>query len=119
MKNPTNFAYYLTQYLSKYLPGQLGASTNTIQSYRDTFTICLRYLQTSQGFSPDKLMLEDFTKNRVEEFLIWLEEERKCSIATRNQRLAALQAFFRYLQPTYSSASKSYLFASNGHPNRS
>jgi integrase/recombinase XerD len=98
MKNPTNFAYHLTQYLSKYLPGQLGASTHTIQSYRDTFTLCLRYLQTSQGISPDKLTLEDFTKNRVEEFLIWLEEERKCSIATRNQRLAALQAFFRYLQ---------------------
>ena len=28
----------------------------------------------------------------------WLQTERKCSISTRNQRLAAIHAFFRYLQ---------------------
>ena len=98
MKSPTNFAYYLTQYLSKYLPGQAGASTNTIQSYRDTFSLLLQYLKTSQGIPPEKLTLEDFNKNRVDEFLAWLEEKRQCGIATRNQRLSAIQAFFRYLQ---------------------
>lgn len=98
MKSPTNFAYYLTQYLSKYLPGQVGASTNTIQSYRDTFSLLLQYLKTSQGIPPEKLTLEDFNKNRVDEFLAWLEEKRQCGIATRNQRLSAIQAFFRYLQ---------------------
>jgi site-specific recombinase XerD len=30
--------------------------------------------------------------------LEWLEEERKCCIATRNQRLAAIHSFFRYVQ---------------------
>ena len=98
MKSPTNFAYYLTQYLTKYLPGQLGASTNTIQSYRDTFTLLLKYMKTSQGITPEKLTLEDFNKNRVVEFLAWLEENRRCCISTRNQRLSAVQAFFRYLQ---------------------
>lgn len=98
MKTPTNFAYYLTQYLSKYLPGQLGASTNTIQSYRDTFTLLLKYLKTSQGITPEKLALEDFNKNRVDAFLAWLEENRHCCISTRNQRLSAIQAFFNYLQ---------------------
>ena len=98
MKSPTNFAYYLTQYLTQYLPGQLGASTNTIQSYRDTFTLLLRYLKTSKAIPPEKLTLEDFNKNLLNEFLTWLEEERRSSISTRNQRLSALQAFFRYLQ---------------------
>ncbi len=98
MKSPTNFAYYLTQYLTKYLPGQLGASTNTIQSYRDTFTLLLKYWKTSQGIPPEKLTLEDFNKNRLDEFLAWLEENRQCRISTRNQRLSAIQAFFKYLQ---------------------
>lgn len=31
-------------------------------------------------------------------FLQWLEEVRRCCIATRNQRLAALHAFFQYAQ---------------------
>ena len=33
---PTDFAYYLTDYLSKYLPCTVGLCMNTIMSYRDT-----------------------------------------------------------------------------------
>ncbi len=98
MMKPTNFAYHLTEYFTKYLPRQMGASTNTIKSYRDTFTILLRYLKSSVGIAPEKLTLEVFNKNMIDEFLVWLEEDRNCSISTRNQRLSAIQAFFRYLQ---------------------
>lgn len=38
------------------------------------------------------------TRDGIVAFLNWLEESRKNSIATRNQRLAALHAFFRYVQ---------------------
>jgi site-specific recombinase XerD len=34
----------------------------------------------------------------IADFLEWLEDERKCCIATRNQRLAAIHSFFRYAQ---------------------
>lgn len=34
----------------------------------------------------------------MEEFLVWLENERGSGIPSRNQRLAAIHAFFRYLQ---------------------
>ena len=34
----------------------------------------------------------------ITDFLEWLETDRKCSISTRNQRLAAIHSFFRYLQ---------------------
>ena len=37
-------------------------------------------------------------KSLITDFLEWLEEERKCCIATRNQRLAAIHSFFRYAQ---------------------
>ena len=30
--------------------------------------------------------------------MTWIEATPKCSIATRNQRLAAVHAFFRYVQ---------------------
>jgi len=48
----------------------------------------------------------------VEDFLIWLEDIKNYSISTRNQRLAALHAFFRYLQieaPEYIELSNSIL----------
>ena len=38
------------------------------------------------------------THQLISDFLEWLERDRKCSILTRNQRLAAIHAFFRYAQ---------------------
>ena len=41
------------------------------------------------------------TQNMVIEFLDWLEKERKCSIQTRNNRLAAIHSFIKYVQYQY------------------
>lgn len=95
---PTDFAILLTQYLSRYLPGQRNMSVHTIQSYRDTFTLLLRYCRDQQGWHPDRVTLGHLDRTCIESFLAWLEEGRGCSVATRNQRLAALHAFFRYVQ---------------------
>jgi len=95
---PTDFAYSLSSYLAKYLPGEVGASINTIKSYRDTFSIFLKYCAREKGLPPEKLTLDQLDKPLIEDFLQWIETERKCSISTRNQRLAAIHAFCRYLQ---------------------
>jgi site-specific recombinase XerD len=95
---PTDFAYFLTSYLSKYLPGEVGASSNTIHSYRDTFSILIKYCVSKMNIPAEKLTLHQLDRNFIEDFLNWIEEERKCSISTRNQRLAAIHAFFKYLQ---------------------
>lgn len=95
---PTDFAYSLTSYLSKYLPGEVGASSNTIQSYRDTFSILIKYCASEKNIPAEKLTLSQLDRKMFEDFLSWLEDERKCSISTRNQRLAAIHAFFKYLQ---------------------
>lgn len=95
---PTDFAYSLTSYLSKYLPGEVGASSNTIQSYRDTFSILIKYCASEKNITAEKLTLHHLDMKLIGNFLNWLEEERKCSVSTRNQRLAAIHAFFKYLQ---------------------
>ncbi|WP_019157274.1 site-specific integrase [Robertmurraya massiliosenegalensis] len=95
---PTDFSFYLTGFLTKYLPGETGASKNTIDSYRDTFILFLRFLRDVKEIPTDQLTLNLITKNTVVEYLDWTEEYRKCSISTRNVRLAALHSFFKYLQ---------------------
>jgi site-specific recombinase XerD len=95
---PTDFAIQLSRYLGTYLPGQSGFSTNTIFSYRDTFSLFLRYCNDEHRISPQKLTLEQITHNLVEQFLLWLENDRGCQSTTRNNRLAAIHAFYRYLQ---------------------
>lgn len=95
---PTEFAKYLTEFLTIYLSGQKNVSKNTILSYRDTFKLLLRYCQAIRRIPPERITMEVLTSELITGFLDWLEIERKCSISTRNQRLAAIHSFFRYAQ---------------------
>lgn len=94
----TDFAAYLTNFLEHYLPELKNVSTNTISSYCDTFRLFLGYCQETEGMKIERFKLEDLTSELVERFLQWLEDERKNGIATRNQRLAAIHSFVRYVQ---------------------
>ncbi len=94
---PTDFSKYLTEYLTIHLPVHRGYSSNTICSYRDTFVQLLLFMD-NKGNKANKLTLKDFTKSIIEEFLDYLENNKRCSISTRNQRLAAIRSFFKYVQ---------------------
>ena len=94
----TNFAKYLTEFLSVYLPKQKNVSKNTTHSYRDTFKLLINYCREIKNIAADQIILDDLSKELLIDFLEWLETNRKCSIATRNQRLAAIHSFFRYVQ---------------------
>lgn len=93
----TDFARYLSIFLTDYLPKQRGISQNTIRSYRDCFKLLLKYFQCEKGINIDRITLRDIDRALVLDFLSWLEKERNCSIATRNQRLAAIESYFKYI----------------------
>jgi len=98
MKKTNDFAFYLSLFLSKYLPGQRNLSPNTIASYRDTFKLFLVFCDDAKGLKPEKVTFNSVTQKTITDFLERIEKKRKCSIATRNQRLSAIHAFFRYVQ---------------------
>lgn len=95
---PTDFAYYLTNFLSKYLPGIEGCSVNTISAYRDAFKLLLMFARDKERKKEEKLELSVIDKAFVLRFLLWIENERGCAVITRNHRLAAIHAFYSYLQ---------------------
>ena len=92
----TDFAEYLSVYLTMYLPGEAGLSENTIMSYRDTFKLMLMYANEQCGLCAEKITLSDFNADFIAKFLSWLETARECSTSTRNIRLSALRAFAKY-----------------------
>ncbi|WP_093798173.1 tyrosine-type recombinase/integrase [Sporomusa acidovorans] len=94
----SDFSRHLSGFLTKYLPGTLNVSNNTIASYRDTYKLFLTFWEKRYRIRPEKLSISIVTCDAILEFLDWLESERGCSISTRNQRLAALHSFFRHVQ---------------------
>jgi site-specific recombinase XerD len=95
---PTDFSKSLTDFLSKYLPGERGMSTNTINSYKVTFILFINFIEAEKKINVTKLSLKDITKECIIEFLDWLQVKRKCGDSTRNVRLAAIHSFFHFMQ---------------------
>ena len=93
-----NLNYYITTYFSEYLPNVIGASQRTINSYKDTFVILLEYLQKRHKININKMDIDIIDYKKIEQFLEYLEIERNNSTSTRNQRLAAIASFYKYLQ---------------------
>jgi len=90
--------YYLTKFLGKYLPGEKNVSRHTIQSYSATFKLLLSFFEQTKEITPERLSMEDLTRDAIVDFLNWIESVRKCSITTRNQRLVAIHSFVRFVQ---------------------
>ena len=95
---PTDLALRLSTFLGEHLPAQRNASPNTVKSYGQTFTLLLVYCRDRRQLPPQRLTLDQLTPEIILAFLDDLELQRKCSITTRNQRLASIRSFFRYLQ---------------------
>jgi len=95
---PTDFSKYISDFITRYLNDEKGASPNTIAAYRDTFVLLLNFIQDMEHIKIEKLTLERITKKTIIEFLDWLQKDRKCSNSTRNTRLAAIHSFYKYLQ---------------------
>lgn len=98
MKTSTDFAKYISSFLSDYLPHHRNVSTNTIKSYTDTFIQFISFMRDKQNVPIEKLTLDYLNKDNVIRFLQWIRDDRKCSNATRNYRLAAICSFAHYLQ---------------------
>jgi integrase/recombinase XerD len=95
---PTDFAVHVTTLLTHSLAAQRHLSPTTIKAYRDVFTLLLRFCRDVHGIAPERLRLEQSDVSFVEAFLEYLERDRRSAPTTRNHRLAALHAFFRYVQ---------------------
>src|SRR6516162_1088564 len=97
MSDPIALGPWLRRFLCEYIVTERNLSQNTRKSYRDTFSLLLPFISGKLRKPIDRLAVGDLTSRHVLEFLAHLEEERGCSIRTRNQRLAAIRAFARFI----------------------
>lgn len=88
---------WVRRFLVEHLLLERNLSRNTQRSYRDMFAQLLPRVSKDAKRSLDHLQLADLTEARVRAYLDSIERDRKCSIRTRNQRLAAIHAFARFV----------------------
>lgn len=95
MKN--DFAKHVTGFFSNYLSAERGVSPNIMRSYGASFASFLDFMKEKKGTTAERLTLDHMNRKNVLEFLDWIQSGG-CSVSTRNQRLAALHAFCKYMQ---------------------
>ena len=84
-------------YFTDHLPRIRGSSPHTILSYRDSIVLLLRFIAEQRKVPVTALDLPDLDPPRILAFLSHLEDQRNNGVATRNVRLAAIHALFRYV----------------------
>jgi site-specific recombinase XerD len=96
-KHPNLLGAVMRDYLTDHLPRLRGTSPHTIHSYRDSLVLLLRFLAAHRKCSVAQLDLTDLDPPGILAFLSHLERERKNSVTTRNVRLSAIHALFRFV----------------------
>jgi integrase/recombinase XerD len=93
----TDFAVLLQRFFVERLIQQRNASPRTVESYRDSFRLLLSFALQTLHKPPATLALEDLDPALITGFLDHLETARGNCIRSRNARLAAIHAFYRYV----------------------
>ena len=98
---PNDLARALRAFFADHLPRVRATSPHTIRSYRDSLVLLLRFVANRTQRSVIQLDLDDLGPQPILAFLQHLELDRHNSVATRNVRLTAIHAFFRYCAMDY------------------
>ena len=94
----TDLVKHLSVFLGEYLPRDCGYSPHTVANYALSFKLLVGFIANKNGTRPIQLTLEDLDVECLLDFLNYLENELGNSVRTRNNRLAAIKSFFRYLE---------------------
>jgi integrase/recombinase XerD len=98
MKQKVNLIGPLLQnFFVDFLVNQRRVSTQTLASYRDAFRLLLQFVREQKKIEPSAVRVGDLNVELILSFLEHLERDRENSIRSRNQRLAAIRAFFRLI----------------------
>lgn len=98
------FSDCIQTYFDEYLPHIKGASPRTIASYRQCFSLFLKFASRHCHRPVLQLEMSDFTAELIFSFLNHLEHDRNNTTRSRNHRLAAIKSLakmIRLLYPEY------------------
>lgn len=97
MSDATLVGPWIRRFLMEHIVAERNLARNTQASYRDALALLLPFVAARTHKPVDRLAVEHISSEMVRAFLLHLEQDRKCSVATRNQRLAAIHALAKFI----------------------
>jgi integrase/recombinase XerD len=97
MPNRLLIGPWIRRFLLEHIIAERNLSHNTQTSYRDTLVLLLPFIRAHYKRPLELLLIDDISPQIVRLFLAHLESVRSCSVATRNQRLAAIHSLARFI----------------------
>lgn len=98
MAAKNTFQGMLSDFFLKYVPSRSLYSENTVKAYRDTFILLCHYHEARHKTPVSKIEMGSLDEEYIAGFMSWLGTDRHYPASSLNQRLAALHAFYRYVQ---------------------
>jgi len=80
-----------------YLPDIRTLSPHTLRAYHNAITLYVTFLKDIKSTDCDNLSGNSFSIDNIQEWMLWLKNDRSCSNSTCNQRLACLKNFLKFL----------------------
>ncbi len=93
----TIWSKYIYEWLGSYTPSICGNSTHTIKTYRLTLSLYIHFLSIEMGIGIGNFTADNFCKDNIQKWILWLQNKRDNSPETCNNRLAALRAFLKFV----------------------
>lgn len=97
MRDHSLLGPWIRRFLLEHLVAERNLSINTQKSYRDALALLLPFVSDRLHKQVDRLTVVDLSSDVVRAFLANIEDDRNCSVATRNQRLSSIHSLARFI----------------------
>ena len=83
-------------FLNNELPGIRKKSPHTVEAYRRALNGYIDFLEREKAVNRKDVCYQDFDKNNLKDYLVFMKDSRKLSEKTCNLRLTAVRALLAY-----------------------
>jgi len=94
----------VSEFFKIYLPNEKKSSAHTIRAYQTSLNMFFDFIKAKHCILLREITFAMMERKTLLEFLDYLENERGCSITTRNHRLLSIRSFLSYISKTEASA---------------
>ena len=94
--NAVEIARFTFDWINDYIPTLRANSFHTVRAYKTTLNLYVRYLE-DKGITDKTFNAECFSVSYLNDWLMWLRQERNCSNKSCNSRLAAMKCLLKYI----------------------